>query len=104
MILPFRSMPCVPAARSRGLSGIHSRSGIVHGVGLAFATVAALLIVSCSGRGRYVAFTGYAQGGTYSVKINTSGVHVPREDIATAIDSILTLVDTTLSDITRLRS
>lgn len=97
MIPPFRSMPCVPAARSRGLSGIHSRSGIVHGVGLAFATVAALLIVSCSGRGRYVAFTGYAQGGTYSVKINTSGVHVPREDIATAIDSILTLVDTTLS-------
>ena len=97
MILSFRSMPCVPAARSRGLSGIHSRSGIVHGVGLAFATVAALLIVSCSGRGRYVAFTGYAQGGTYSVKINTSGVHVPREDIATAIDSILTLVDTTLS-------
>lgn len=97
MILPFRSMPCVPAARSRGLSGIHSRPGIVHGVGLAFATVAALLIVSCSGRGRYVAFTGYAQGGTYSVKINTSGVHVPREDIATAIDSILTLVDTTLS-------
>jgi thiamine biosynthesis lipoprotein len=56
-----------------------------------------LLIVSCSGRGRYVAFTGYAQGGTYSVKINTSGVRVPREDIATAIDSILTLVDTTLS-------
>lgn len=97
MIPPFRSMPCVPAARSRGLSGIHSRSGIVHGVGLAFATVAALLIVSCSGRGRYVAFTGYAQGGTYSVKINTSGVRVPREDIATAIDSILTLVDTTLS-------
>ena len=97
MILSFRSMPCVPAARSRGLSGIHSRSGIVHGVGLAFATVAALLIVSCSGRGRYVAFTGYAQGGTYSVKINTAGVHVPREDIATAIDSILTLVDTTLS-------
>ena len=97
MILSFRSMPCVPAARSRGLSGIHSRSGIVHGVGLAFATVAALLIVSCSGRGRYVAFTGYAQGGTYSVKINTSGARVPREDIATAIDSILTLVDTTLS-------
>ncbi len=97
MILSFRSMPCVPAARSRGLSCIHSRSGIVHGVGLAFATFAALLIVSCSGRGRYVAFTGYAQGGTYSVKINTSGVRVPREDIATAIDSILTLVDTTLS-------
>jgi thiamine biosynthesis lipoprotein len=56
-----------------------------------------LALCACSGRGRYVAVTGYAQGGTYSVKFNSSGVRVPKEEIAAAIDSILTLVDTTLS-------
>ena len=63
----------------------------------AAALLLAALLCSCTGRGRYVAVTGYAQGGTYSVKFNTVGVRVPREDIAAAIDSILTLVDTTLS-------
>ena len=58
---------------------------------------AALLLCSCNGPGRYVAVTGYAQGGTYSVKFNTSGVKVPRAEIASAIDSILVLIDTTLS-------
>ena len=58
---------------------------------------AAFLLCSCSGSGRYVAVTGYAQGGTYSVKFNTSGVKESRESIRSAIDSILTLVDTTLS-------
>ena len=61
------------------------------------AVAALLLLCCCTGRGRYVAVTGYAQGGTYSVKFNTSGVRVPKERIASAIDSILTLVDTTLS-------
>ena len=56
-----------------------------------------LVLCSCAGRGRYIAVTGYAQGGTYSVKLNTVGVKVPRAQIASAIDSILTLVDTTLS-------
>ena len=64
--------------------------------GLLAAVVTALLC-ACNGPGRYIAVTGYAQGGTYSVKFNTSGVKVPREEIAAAIDSILTLVDTTLS-------
>lgn len=59
--------------------------------------IAALLLCACNGPGRYVAVTGYAQGGTYSVKFNTSGVRVPRAEIASAIDSILILVDTTLS-------
>jgi len=58
---------------------------------------AALLLCACNGPGRYVAVTGYAQGGTYSVKFNTSGVKLPREEIASAIDSILILIDTTLS-------
>ena len=66
------------------------------GSGLLAASVA-LLLCSCNGPGRYVAVTGYAQGGTYSVKFNASGVKVPRARIASAIDSILVLVDTTLS-------
>ena len=61
------------------------------------AAAVALLLCACNGPGRYVAVTGYAQGGTYSVKFNTSGVKVPRAEIASAIDSILILVDTTLS-------
>ncbi len=58
---------------------------------------AMLVMLACQGCNRYVAVTGYAQGGTYSVKFNTAGVRVPRAGIASAIDSILTLVDTTLS-------
>ena len=61
------------------------------------AACALMLLCSCTGPGRYVAVTGYAQGGTYSVKFNTKGVKVPRAQIASAIDSILILVDTTLS-------
>ena len=58
---------------------------------------AALLLCACNGPGRYVAVTGYAQGGTYSVKFNAKGLKVSRAQVASAIDSILVLVDTTLS-------
>ena len=61
------------------------------------AAAVALLLCACNGPGRYVAVTGFAQGGNYSVKFNTKGVRVPRAEIASAIDSILVLVDTTLS-------
>ena len=54
-------------------------------------------LASCSSRGRYVAVTGYAQGGTYSIKFNLAGVTESRENIKEAVDSILILVDTTLS-------
>ena len=58
---------------------------------------ASLVLLSSQGCNRYVAVTGYAQGGTYSVKFSVAGVRVPRAEIAAAIDSVLTLVDTTLS-------
>ena len=62
------------------------------------AALALLLVLCiCPGCDRFVAVTGYAQGGTYSVKINLKGVRVKRAEIASSIDSILTLVDTTLS-------
>ena len=55
-----------------------------------------LLLVSCS-RDRYIALNGYAQGGTYTVKMNLKGVSVNPSSIQMAVDSILTEVDNTLS-------
>lgn len=55
-----------------------------------------LLLVSCSQR-RYEVFSGYAQGGTWSVKANLASVKTSKSEIKAAIDSILTLVDTTFS-------
>lgn len=60
-------------------------------------TLASGLFCSCSSGGRYAAVTGFTQGGTYSVKFNTDGVKAGREEVMAGIDSILTLVDTTLS-------
>lgn len=56
----------------------------------------ALFLVSCS-RDRYIALNGYAQGGTYTVKINLKGVSMSPSSIQMAVDSILTEVDNTLS-------
>lgn len=64
----------------------------------AYTVLAALLMaLSCAEGDKYVAVTGFAQGGVYSVKFNTRGVEVPLYQIQSAVDSILTLVDTTLS-------
>ena len=52
---------------------------------------------SCSEPDRYSQITGYAQGGTYSVKFNLKGVKTPENEIRQSIDSILTLIDSTLS-------
>ena len=60
-------------------------------------SVLALASVSC-GRadGGYSEVSGYAQGGTYSVKFK-SGKGLDVNMIGNAVDSILTLIDTTLS-------
>lgn len=64
----------------------------------AFCVLATLLsAVSCGDRDRYIAVTGYAQGGVYSVKLNMKGVRIPQSVIQSSVDSVLTLVDTTLS-------
>ncbi|MGN1232612.1 MAG: FAD:protein FMN transferase [Candidatus Cryptobacteroides sp.] len=56
---------------------------------------------ACSGKDKYIAITGYAQGGTYSVKLNLKGnegiVKMSPEAIRNGIDSILNVIDTTLS-------
>lgn len=57
-----------------------------------------LLILACScSRDRYVVISGYAQGGTYSVKANLYGSGVSRKTVAERIESLLTEIDTTLS-------
>ena len=63
-------------------------------------TIASILIAvsfaGCSGSNWQV-FSGYAQGGTYSVKADIRGASAGPGEIRSAIDSILTVVDTTLS-------
>lgn len=63
--------------------------------------LASVLLLSCGRQATYVQFTGYAQGGTYSVKINLKGVDPQlRRDparIRRAVDAVLTQIDTTLS-------
>ena len=59
-----------------------------------------LLVISaaaCRPADRYIAVTGYAQGGTYTVKMNLKGVQERPEIIRNHIDSLLSLIDTTLS-------
>lgn len=62
-------------------------------------TLLILTVISAAGcsRSRYETFSGYAQGGTYSVKANLNGVSVPRETVAAAIDSLLEEIDFSIS-------
>lgn len=62
---------------------------------LLFALLA--LLASCRRSGDYVQISGYAQGGVYSVKYNAAGVRVPQEAVAAAVDSLLGVIDRTLS-------
>lgn len=63
--------------------------------------LSAMLTFSCGRHDRYIVIQGYAQGGTYSVKLNMNGtegmIRMRPEAIKTAIDSILNDIDTTLS-------
>ncbi|MCQ2178356.1 MAG: FAD:protein FMN transferase [Bacteroidales bacterium] len=63
--------------------------------------VTMLLLLSCTDRGRYLEFSGYAQGGLFRVKYNSSGVSLSLREIRAGVDSILTQVDTTLSGYNR---
>mgnify|MGYP002703708747 FL=1 len=61
----------------------------------------AILASSCGQSDRYIAIQGYAQGGTYTVKMNLRGtegmIRKSPTELKTAIDSILNDIDTTLS-------
>ena len=53
--------------------------------------------ISCSQRGGYVTITGFAQGGTYTVKFNTEGVHCSPTQVRDSIDALLRGIDNSLS-------
>jgi len=56
-----------------------------------------LLLAGCQRNQGYVQLGGYAQGGTWTVKYNPEGVSLKPDQVKAGIDSILTLIDTTLS-------
>jgi len=59
--------------------------------------LAGALAAGCNRPAGYVAINGYAQGGTYTVKISMEGVEQKPAAIKEAIDGILTDIDTVLS-------
>ena len=59
-----------------------------------------LLACACTG-GKYETFSGYAQGGTYRVKVNMQGVRVSPETVAAALDSLLEAIDFSISGYNR---
>ena len=61
----------------------------------------ALLLCACTEPDRYVRIQGYAQGGTYSVTLNLRGVRMAPEAVRAGVDSILQVIDTTLSGYNR---
>lgn len=63
---------------------------------LLFALVVLLCAVSCD-RGRYVSFSGYAQGGIYNVKYNARGVHTPFRVVRDSVEAILRGIDNSVS-------
>ena len=58
---------------------------------------AIMMAVSCQPTDKYVQFSGYAQGGTWSVKVNLKGVTVKEKEIKDSLDSILSQIDNSLS-------
>ncbi len=62
-----------------------------------WALLTLFLFSGCQSRDRYVVLGGYAQGGTYSVKINLKGVRPSPQTLQTAVDSLLKEIDFTLS-------
>ena len=59
--------------------------------------ISGLFLLSSCSKDRYEVFSGYAQGGTYTVKANLSGVKVSHEEIASKIDSMLRQIDFSIS-------
>ena len=68
--------------------------------------ILSIFIFSCSNREKFVVLEGYAQGGTYSVKYNTrtndGGVFRDNESLSKEVDSLLVLIDNSLSGYNKL--
>ena len=56
------------------------------------------ILASCGGqKDEYVQISGYAQGNSYTVKMNMKGVSVPVDVVRDSIDALILQIDTTLS-------
>ena len=66
-----------------------------------FALIVISVLASCAQRDRYITITGFAQGGTYAVKLNLNGrdgkLSAEPEEIRDSIDAILGNIDNSLS-------
>ena len=64
-----------------------------------------LMLASCGPKDRYIVITGFAQGGTYTVKLNLDGnsgrIRVPPAEIKDSIDAVLGRIDRSLSGYNR---
>jgi thiamine biosynthesis lipoprotein len=63
----------------------------------AYLSIALILLVSCTSRDRYMTFSGFAQGGTYTVKLNLNGVEEKPEVIRDSVEALLQQIDLSLS-------
>lgn len=73
------------------------RNPLMHKCLPAFLLLSSLSFVSCSERSGYVSITGYAQGGTYIVKLDATDSDLRPEQLKSSIDSILNVIDNSLS-------
>ena len=62
-----------------------------------YISIIAFACISCSRGDRYITFSGYAQGGTYTIKMNLSGTHEKPEIIRDSVDALLRQIDFSLS-------
>lgn len=62
-----------------------------------FSAIFTFFILTGCSEDNYVTFSGYAQGGTYNVKVNMKGVYATEEEIAESIDSLLQGIDFSIS-------
>ena len=67
----------------------------------AFLLLQVFALVSCAPRDRYISFSGYAQGGTYTVKLNLNGrdgmIKESPKAIKDSVDALLQAIDNSLS-------
>lgn len=63
---------------------------------LTSAVIILFSLLSCSGGG-YVSFSGYAQGGVYTIKYNASGVDLPLKAVRDSVEGILASIDNSIS-------
>ncbi len=70
-----------------------------------YSAVLSFLLVACAPNEGYISISGYAQGGTYTVKLNLDGpqgrVAVAPETIKASIDSVLLAIDNSVSGYNR---